>query len=124
MHQILQNCRRNRIFNGFCFLVLMSLVVVLMQYNLLGCLQEQKRKENQRVDWFPASEVNILSKQMTKKYEPNEYEENKYHDISLKLINSEKVAIMLTKENFEVIVEAESQKSDLIPGKYEGKYYK
>ncbi|XP_033221369.1 histidine protein methyltransferase 1 homolog isoform X2 [Belonocnema kinseyi] len=86
-----------------------------------GCLQEQNRRDNDRVNWFPASEVNILSEQMTKKYESNEYEEDKsFHNISLKLINSDKVAIALTGENSEVVTEAESQKSDLIAGKYEG----
>lgn len=45
-----------------------------------------------------------------------------FPDYNIKLIRSDKVVKDLTKYNYQNIIEAETQHSDLIPAKYEGDF--
>ncbi|XP_043466649.1 histidine protein methyltransferase 1 homolog isoform X2 [Leptopilina heterotoma] len=83
--------------------------------------EEEEEKRNDKVEWIVASEIKIQSDDVTGKYICNEYHEEKsFSDISLKLVQTDKVVTKLKEENYKAIVEAESQHSDLITAKYEG----
>ena len=79
----------------------------------------------EKLNWLPARKIDIPEKYLKKNCEVIDYINNlKLSDLPLKLVNHEKVVIKLTEENCENIIEAESQHSDLLPAKYEGKFNK
>lgn len=78
------------------------------------------------LNWIPASKVEVseLELQIENRYEPNDYRECLlFPDCKLKLIQHEKALHVLQKYNCTNILEAESQHSDRIPAKYEGRLY-
>ena len=78
--------------------------------------------KNSTINWISASKVEVLEMQVEKQYEPVDYAENLiFPGHKLKLIRSERALHDLQMENYVNIVEAESQHSDLIPAKYEGR---
>lgn len=78
------------------------------------------------LNWIPASEVEVSESelQIEERYKPNDYRECLFFpDCKLKLIQPERALRDLQKYNYTNILEAESQHSDLIPAKYEGRLY-
>lgn len=85
-------------------------------------LEENKDMKNSTINWISASKVEVLEMQVEKQYEPVDYAENLiFPSCKLKLIRFEKALHDLRMENCANIVEAETQHSDLIPAKYEGR---
>lgn len=78
------------------------------------------------INWIPASKVEVSESelQIENRYKPNDYRECLFFpDCKLKLIRFERALHDLQKNNCTNILEAESQHSDLIPAKYEGRLY-
>lgn len=78
------------------------------------------------INWIPASQVEVSESelQIENRYEPNDYTEClSFPDCKLKLIQPKRALQDLQKYNCTNILEAESQHSDLIPAKYEGRLY-
>lgn len=84
---------------------------------------EEKRKcKEDQLNWLPAKKIDIPTKFLKKNSEKIEFSLNhKVPGFEFKLVDSEIVVIKLKEENCENIIEAESQHSDLLPSKYEGK---
>lgn len=84
----------------------------------------KKNKENiSDLEWFSAKKIEFDYKHSTKKEFKNTdfFYVNIFQDLSLKIVKPDKVAITLKQGNCENIIQAESQHSDLLPAKYEGK---
>ncbi|XP_020294624.1 histidine protein methyltransferase 1 homolog isoform X2 [Pseudomyrmex gracilis] len=80
--------------------------------------EEQKKDE---LEWISATKIEITPEQIQATYKTDSYIETKiFSHYNLGLIRSDKVLEDLTKQNYQNIVEAESQHSDLVPAKYEG----
>ncbi|KAL0105405.1 hypothetical protein PUN28_016804 [Cardiocondyla obscurior] len=82
---------------------------------------EENSEQEDRLEWIPATRLEITAEQLGAKYEADCYTETEaFPGCSLKLIRFDKVTQDLTNRNCRNVVEAESKHSDLIPGKYEG----
>lgn len=82
---------------------------------------EEDNDKKDQLEWISASKLEITSEQIGAKHETDYYTETKvFPDYNIKLIRSDKVVKDLTKYNYQNIIEAETQHSDLIPAKYEG----
>ncbi|XP_014228443.1 histidine protein methyltransferase 1 homolog [Trichogramma pretiosum] len=84
--------------------------------------EEKSEKKDDELQWFPAKEVRIPTHLLEKGVEKELVFSNNTNieNCPLKLVDSNAVIDKLTEENSEIIVEAESKHSDLLPAKYEG----
>lgn len=92
-----------------------------MLYENRNIKEDGENMTDDNIKWIIASEVHIYPEEVASRYKCIEYDENKcFFDISLKLVQTDKVVTKLKDENYKAIVEAESRHSDLITAKYEG----
>ncbi|XP_058807649.1 histidine protein methyltransferase 1 homolog isoform X2 [Phymastichus coffea] len=93
----------------------------MMQETLTQGEEENKKCDENQLNWLPARKIAIPSNFFQKNSNKIEFTYNyKVPSFELKLVDSEKVIIKLKEEKYENIIEAESQHSDLLPAKYEG----
>lgn len=75
----------------------------------------------EKVEWIPASKIQITAEHIGAKYEADYYTETEvFPGYNMKLIRFDKAMQSLAQQNCRNIIEAESQHSDLVPAKYEG----
>lgn len=84
--------------------------------------EEDVCKKQNQLEWFPARKVEIPQELLGENYKIVEVAETSVTpDITLKIVCSEKVYVELVEAKCKNIVEAESEHSDLLPAKYEGR---
>lgn len=87
-------------------------------YNFSG---EENKAQEKILTWNPVKVIDTSKLEYDNLDFDNDFAEKEvFPNVKIKLINTNAVIEKLKQDNYETVVEAESQHSDLIPAKYEG----